>query len=96
MIVSSLIFTGKENKNDNNNNGGAGFYHILSRSEGDVRHSVASDHVVAKHVGTVNTEHELWPCGNKRTTYFAIIIATSAAARKLQVQPAHIQTGWCS
>lgn len=37
------------------------FDHILSRSEGDVRHSVASDHIVAEHVRTVNTQHQLRP-----------------------------------
>lgn len=59
---SHLIFAGKETKtNNNNNNHDTSFNHILARSEGDVCHSVASDHIVAKHVWTVNTEHELRP-----------------------------------
>lgn len=56
---SHLIFARKDTKTNNNND--TSFNHILSRSEGDVCHSVASDHIVAKHVWTVNTEHELRP-----------------------------------
>lgn len=57
-----LIFAWKDTKtNNNNNNNDTSFNHVLSRSEGDVCHSVASDHIVAKHVWTVNTEHELRP-----------------------------------
>lgn len=61
---SHLIFAGKDTKtknNNNNNNHDTSFNHVLSRGEGDVCHSVASDHIVAKHVWTVNTEHELRP-----------------------------------
>lgn len=66
---------------------------VLSWCEGDVRRSVASDHVVAKHIWTVNTQHELRPWGKKRQRD---LLTKQGVTWKSVSLSSHIQTGWCS
>lgn len=39
---------------------------LPSRREGHVHSSIASDHIVPKHVGAIHAEHNLWPLGRIR------------------------------